>query len=82
MWCSFLHLRLQGKWLNHEKAQQLYEEVWQILDEAMDKSEHEKASLPDTAKMMDFFRRKVQDRRSETDDPGAYGTLMMEIVEM
>ncbi|KAI6779535.1 uncharacterized protein J7T54_002803 [Emericellopsis cladophorae] len=54
----------QGIWLDRVLARGYYEEVWEILDLAMDKSGQEFASLSDTAKMMDFFRAEAQSRRS------------------
>ena len=75
---------LKGEWLGRDLAWRYYEEVWEILDLAMDKSREEFASLPDSAKMMDFFRDQVQRRRSlgdkQPDD--RYATLMLQIVEM
>jgi len=74
----------KGEWLGRDLAWRYYEEVWEILDLAMDKSREEFASLPDSAKMMDFFRDQVQRRRSlgdkQPDD--RYATLMLQIVEM
>lgn len=74
----------KGTWLNRGLARRYYEEVWEILDLAVDKSRQEFASLSDTAKMMDFFRAEVQSRRSsqgkQPDD--YYETLMLQIVEM
>ncbi|KAK0744892.1 putative flavin-containing amine oxidase [Apiosordaria backusii] len=72
----------KGKWLDREVARQLYEEVWRILEKATDKSRDEKASLSDTAKMMDFFRREVRDGCSGAESPDNYKALITEIVEM
>ena len=49
---------------------------------AIDKSRKETASLPDSAKMMDFFRQEVGRRRSQAEQPEAYESLMVQIVEM
>lgn len=48
----------------------------------MDKSRKESASLPDTAKIMDFFRQEVTRRCSQTEQPEDYERLMLQIVEM
>ena len=71
-----------GAWLGSNSARHLYEEVWEILEMAMDKSRKETASLPDSAKMMDFFRQEVSRRRSEDKQPDVYESLMTQIVEM
>ncbi len=74
----------KGSWLDRDVARKYYEEVWQILDLAMEKSREEFASLLDSAKMMDFFRDEVRRRRStqgkKADDD--YATLLLRIVEM
>ncbi|KAK4207531.1 amine oxidase [Rhypophila decipiens] len=71
-----------GKWLDRKVAWRLYEEVWDILEDAMVKSKNEASSLPDSAKLMDFYRAQVQEQRSAKDDPERYSTLMLSIVEM
>ena len=71
-----------GVWLSNETARQYYEEVWEILELAMDKSRRETTSIADKAKMMDFFRQEVGRRRSQATQPEAYEALMMQIVEM
>lgn len=51
----------------------------------MDKSRKEAESLPDSARMMDFFRQELEKRRSQSEQPDAYETyeaLMLQIVEM
>lgn len=74
----------KGSWLDRDLAQRYYEEVWEILDLAMEKSREESVSLLDSAKMMDFFRDEVRRRRSsQGKHPGDdYKTLMLQIVEM
>ncbi|KAI1415609.1 flavin-containing amine oxidase [Hypoxylon sp. FL1857] len=72
----------KANWLGRDMACRLYEEVWEILEMAIDESQKEFASLPDTAKMMDFFREEVGRRRSRLKHPEAYEALMMQIVEM
>ena len=49
---------------------------------AMDESRKETTSLPDSAKMMDFFRQEVESRCSQTKQPEVYESLMVQIVEM
>ena len=71
-----------GAWLGGDSARRLYEEVWEILEMAMDKSRKETASLPDCTKMMDWFRQEVTKRRSQAEHPEVYESLMMQIVEM
>ena len=71
-----------GIWLSSDTARHYYEEVWDILEMAIDKSRKETASLPDSAKMMDFFRQEVGRRRSQAEQPEAYESLMVQIVEM
>lgn len=71
-----------GAWLGSSSARRLYEEVWEILEMAMDKSRKETASLPDSAKMMDWFRREVTRRRPQAKQPDVYESLMMQVVEM
>ena len=71
-----------GVWLSSDTARSYYEEVWEILGLAIDKSQEETASLPDSAKMMDFFRHEVAIRRLQVKRPKAYESLMMQIVEM
>lgn len=49
---------------------------------AIEKSRKETASLPDSAKMMDFFRQEVERRRPQSKQPEDYESLMVQIVEM
>ncbi|KAL8840009.1 MAG: hypothetical protein Q9170_001493 [Blastenia crenularia] len=71
-----------GVWLSRKRAQRYYEEVWEILEMAMDESDENSSSLSNSAKMMDFFRQELQRRRSQTEKPEPYEALMMQIVEM
>ena len=71
-----------GAWLGSNSARHLYEEVWEFLEMAMDKSRKETASLPDSTKMMDWFRQEVRRRRSPFKQPELYESLMTQIVEM
>ena len=71
-----------GVWLSRETARHYYEEVWEILEMAMDKSREEARSLSDSVKMMDFVRQEVKRRRSQAEHPEAYEALMIQIVEM
>ena len=74
----------QGTCLGRDLARRYYEEVWEILDLAMEKSREESASLSGSEKMMDFFRDEVRRRRSsQGKHPGDdYEMLMLQIVEM
>ncbi|KAJ5389252.1 amine oxidase [Penicillium cataractarum] len=71
-----------GNWLDHDTARDHYEEVWEVLEMAMEKSRQEAVSLPDSSKMMDFFREEVGRRRCKAEHPDAYEALMLQIVEM
>jgi monoamine oxidase len=71
-----------GVWLNRDLARHLYEQVWEILEMAMEKSRRELESMSDSSKMMDFFRQEVERRGSHAKQPEAYEALMMQIVEM
>ena len=71
-----------GAWLGSDSARHFYEEVWEILEMAMDKSRKETASLSDSTKMMDWFRQEVTRRRSQAKQPDIYESLMVQIVEM
>ncbi|KAK3938989.1 hypothetical protein QBC46DRAFT_459890 [Diplogelasinospora grovesii] len=44
-----------GEWLSRDLARHRYEEVWEILEMAMDHSRKKSAWLSDHLKMMDFF---------------------------
>ncbi|KAL8895926.1 MAG: hypothetical protein Q9207_007949 [Kuettlingeria erythrocarpa] len=70
-----------GGWLDSDTARQYYEEEWEILENATDKSHQEAQSLPDSAKMMDFFRQEVEKRRFHAKQPDSYRALMVQIVE-
>ena len=82
--CSAVHsiCDSNGIWLSSDTARHYYQEVWEILEMAMDKSRKETVSIPDSAKMMDFFRQEVGRRRSQAKQPEAYESLMLQIVEM
>lgn len=71
-----------GNWLNSDSAQNLYEEVWEIVEMAMEKSRKEYSVLPDSTRMMDFFREEVKRRRLQAKNPEVYEVLMVQIVEM
>ena len=71
-----------GAWLSSDTARLYYEEVWEILEMAIDKSHKEAMALSDSIKMMDFFRQEVARRRLRAKRPGTYESLMMQIVEM
>ena len=71
-----------GVWLSRDAARHHYEEVWEILEMAIEKSRKESALLSNSSKMMDFFRQEVEKRRSEAKKPELYESLMMQIVEM
>ena len=72
----------KGVWLSSDTAKHYYEEVWDILEMAMDKSRKETLTLPDSAKMMDFFRQEVGRRYLQARQPKAYESMMVQIVEM
>ena len=63
-------------------ARRYYEEVWEILEMAMEKSGKEGELISDDAKMMDFFREEVRKRCSRVEKPEEYEALMMQIIEM
>jgi len=73
-----------GRWLDRDVARKHYDEVWDILDQAISfsRADREKSSLPDSAKMMDFFRAEVARRRPQATHPEAYEAAMLDIVEM
>lgn len=71
-----------GQWLAPGLARKYYIEVWEILEMAMEKSRNEFSSLPDSEKLVDFFRQEVEIRRSAAKQPKVYESLMMQIVEM
>ncbi len=69
-----------GHWLGRDLARHSYDEVWDMLTMAMEKSRKEASSLPDSAKMMNFFRHEVARRLPQADQPEAYEALMLQIV--
>ncbi|KAJ5175411.1 uncharacterized protein N7482_001288 [Penicillium canariense] len=71
-----------GNWLDQDIAKTYYEEVWEILEMAIEKSRQESASLPDDSKMIDFFHEEVRTRRPKAQHPETYEALMLQIVEM
>ncbi|KAK0754840.1 flavin-containing amine oxidase [Schizothecium vesticola] len=71
-----------GRWLDRTEARGHYEEVWDILGEAMEHSKDKAPGLDDTEKIMDFFRRQIRSRNPGHSRPEAYETLMLDIVEM
>lgn len=72
----------RGQWLDRELARRHYEEVWDILELAMEKSKSETKFLLDTGKMMDFYRKEIHKRSTKAQDPDTYASLMLQIVEM
>jgi phytoene dehydrogenase-like protein len=73
---------VNGGWLSCDLARNHYSEVWEILETAMEKSRNEYPSLSNSSKMMDFFRQEVGKRLSEAQQPEAYESFMVQIVEM
>ena len=71
-----------GLWLPRDLADDRYNEVWEILEMAMEKSQHESKTISDSARMMDFFRCEVERRRPQSKQPEVYEALMTQIVEM
>lgn len=71
-----------GNWLDHDTARRYYEEVWDILELAINESGRDAASLSDRATMMDFFRQEVEKRCEGAESPETYKALMLQIVEM
>ena len=71
-----------GVWIDTETARRFYEEVWEILEMAVEKSGKDAESISDEVKMMDFFREEVQKRCSRAEQPEDYEALMVQIVEM
>lgn len=72
----------KGQWLDRELARHRYEEVWDILEMAMEKSKNESELIPDKVKMMDLYREEVSKRSTAQQDPDTYGSQMLQIVEM
>lgn len=71
-----------GDWFNRQTARSYYSNVWDVLELAMEKSRQESGSIPDSDKMMDFFRQEVERRSRNTPDPTSYRTSLLHIVEM
>ena len=71
-----------GIWLDRQTARSYYSEVWEILEMAMDDSRQQYRSLPDSAKMMDFFRQEVEKRHTKAKQSEIYELLMLQIVQM
>ncbi|KFA70717.1 hypothetical protein S40288_07605 [Stachybotrys chartarum IBT 40288] len=71
-----------GNWLGKDVAKKYYEEVWEILNIAMDRSAGEHMSISDSETMLNFFQQEVRKRRSQSEQPEAYEALMIQIVEM
>ncbi|KAL8854172.1 MAG: hypothetical protein Q9221_001095 [Calogaya cf. arnoldii] len=82
--CSDVHsiCDSNGVWLSADTARSLYKDVWEILELAMHKSETEAEFLPDSAKMMDFYREELNRRCLEAEEPETCRNLMLQIVEM
>lgn len=55
-----------------------YEEVWDMLEEAMEHSKDKTTELDDTEKMMDFFRQQIRSRNPGHSRSEAYETLMLD----
>ncbi|KAH7304239.1 hypothetical protein B0I35DRAFT_363495 [Stachybotrys elegans] len=71
-----------GNWLDRQVARQRYEEVWDILEKAMEHSMSHRESIPDNAKMMDFFCDELESKSKSQPDPDSYISLMRQIGEM
>ena len=71
-----------GKWIERDTARQRYDEVWEIIDMAMQLSREENAPISASARMMDFFRQEVARRSSHAAKPDVYASTMNDIVEM
>ncbi|KAI4223594.1 MAG: hypothetical protein L6R36_005303 [Xanthoria steineri] len=82
--CNLVHsiCDLNGVWLSAATAWHQYAKVWEILEMAMDKNENEAHLLPDSAKMMEFFREELDKRCLEAIEPEILSNLMIQIVEM
>lgn len=70
-----------GAWLDRTEAQARYEEVWDMLEEAMENSKDKTTELDDAEKMMDF-RQQIRFRNPGHSRSEAYETLMLDIVEI
>jgi phytoene dehydrogenase-like protein len=71
-----------GHWLDQKLAKWLYEEAWDILEMSVEESEQKYSSLPESAKLMDFFRAEVARRASRPHTPERFEKLMNQIMEM
>jgi hypothetical protein len=72
----------KGLWLDRETAKRYYEEVWEILELAIEKSHANTESISDSAKLMDFFREEVQKRCSQREHGEADAVLLEQVVDM
>ena len=72
----------KGQWLERELAGRRYEEVWDILELAMERSKDDSESIPNKVSMMEFYREEVEKRRSAEQDPETYASQMLQIAEM
>ncbi|KAI1194970.1 flavin-containing amine oxidase [Nemania serpens] len=76
-----------GNWLPRDMARAYYEEVWDILDLAIDKSQKQHSTLSDEVKMMDFVRQELSRRYPRTKHPQAKRIendemLLRQVIEM
>ncbi|KAL4909681.1 hypothetical protein BDW74DRAFT_173174 [Aspergillus multicolor] len=74
-----------GRWIESETARAYYEEVWDVLGLAMERSRVAAATgeeIGDQIRMIDFFRDEVRKKASRRQEPDGYEELMLQIVEM
>ncbi|KAI1421581.1 putative flavin-containing amine oxidase [Xylaria sp. FL1777] len=71
-----------GSWLPRDTARAYYQEVWEILDLAIEKSQKEHSTLSDDVRMMDFFRQEVSRRYSGAKNIENHEILLRQIAEM
>lgn len=81
-----------GAWIEAGTAGAYYEEVWEVLGLAMERSRGAGGEIGEEARMMDFFREEVKRRARagsgsgegafRTPDGYDYEGLMLQIVEM
>jgi hypothetical protein len=71
-----------GRWLDRIEARGHYEEVWDILGEAMECSKDKATGLDDTEKDDGLLSSPDSLPEPGTFPPKAYETLMLDIVEM
>jgi hypothetical protein len=59
--CGAVHsiFTTSGKWIETNHAKDLYQTVWDILDEGYQYSAANSQSIPSSARMIDFFGEKV-----------------------